>query len=274
MLKFYLSLVNESLQDVAYDAEMADLEFDINCEGGEGIELFCGGFSDKLDKLIYTVYERLLNPIWDEQVFNRVKQNYIRRYKNHCKDQANAQTKYLVNMMTLDPFFAYERSLKTVEKLELNDIIHFFQDVIKRNPQFRVETFVNGNLDEAKSLTITSKLNSMLLHNVLPKEEEAVSYIRMLPKQQASVLELNSTNLQDSNSGVNVHFQLGERNLSSKVKTDLLAKIIKSYYFDTIRTKQQLGYSVHTRPIYYSHRLHSSFLCKVQHTIRGISTPE
>jgi secreted Zn-dependent insulinase-like peptidase len=74
LLKFYLSLVTESLQDVQYDAEMADLDFNINFEGGEGIVLYFGGFNQKLDKLAYVVFERLLNPIWDQTIFDRTKQ--------------------------------------------------------------------------------------------------------------------------------------------------------------------------------------------------------
>jgi secreted Zn-dependent insulinase-like peptidase len=133
--------------------------------------------------------------------------------------------------------------------MELQDVIQFFNQLMKLNPELQIDTFVNGNMDKDDCIQIVEQINNLVNHRLLPSDEEPVSYILKLPTNRVTIVERRNTNPEDSNSSVNVHFQLGERTLESKVKTDLLVKIIRSYFFDSLRTKQQLGYSVHTREV-------------------------
>lgn len=48
----------------------------------------------------------------------------------------------------------------------------------------------------------------------------------------------------ESNSAISVHYQVGTDNIFEKLKLDYLSKIIKSPFFDEMRTKQGLGYVV------------------------------
>jgi insulysin len=267
LLKLYVSMVLESLVEVGHYANKADLSFEIHpCI--EGIEVFVGGFNQHLHKLTSIVFENLFStsPL-DESVFHRVKQLYIQKFKNHLKDQANDQARYSVDMLVKQPFFTYDRILKCLEKLTLLDVQQFFHQTIDGSvtkPQFSLDTFVNGNLDKEQSKNLLEHLHQRIealeSFELLPRDQYATNFIYLLPTYRATVLERLSTNEKDSNGSVCVHFQLGRRTLSSKVKCELLAECIKSYFFDSLRTKQQLGYSIHTIPLFYQCSIAFQFL--------------
>lgn len=114
----------------------------------------------------------------------------------------------------------------------------------------RMEAFVYGNLKNYPPLKLAMQVsnalpfrNDTLQRNVCPRSQARV---RKLPTSKASAIRLPEFNPKERNSAYVAIFQLGLRSINDDVLSSLLNRMIAEPFYYQLRTKEQVGYLLHT----------------------------
>lgn len=206
-----------------------------------------------------------MDTLRDQASFDRVKNKLIRTYDNMSKMQAHEQANYHINHLVSEPFHHLDQSLVTASAISLDDV-RFFKEIVMKS-SVRIDTFYNGNLNEKDCIMTAKSMNKKLirsLSNLAPLQANQIITPRTIRLSKGEYLyECSSTIPNDSNSGVDIRFQLGENTIVNKYvnsnwyvntnnyrcKLQLLARIIRVPFFQELRTRQQLGYSINAADI-------------------------
>jgi len=111
----------------------------------------------------------------------------------------------------------------------------------KRNG-FRMQMLTTGNVDEQAAKDLSKTLEKSLATKGLSKDETAMS--RVLDVKGTIEVRMANPIPGDANNAVVNAYQYGVPDVSERVKILMLGKMIANPIYDTLRTKEQLGYVV------------------------------
>lgn len=260
LLQAYVNHIHNSLSEIAYHASQANVSYGVSYDAYEGIEVSFSGFNDKLPELVKIVFEHIRNPQKvDQDSFNRIKDNMTRYYENLNKRSALDQCTYLSKLVTQCPIYHYDRYLRMIRTITVTELRQFIANVQER---MRLESFINGNMSQEEAQKLAHMINDIMQHESMDGMEETpggVMTLELPASDREYVLESQNTNDNDGNSAVLVHYQIGTRDTRKKVLTEMFARIVRTEFFDEMRTKQQLGYSVHASASVYEEAISYEF---------------
>mmetsp|Transcript_83765 Transcript_83765/g.200968 ORF Transcript_83765/g.200968 Transcript_83765/m.200968 type:complete len:993 (-) Transcript_83765:112-3090(-) len=234
--------VEEALQEYAYDAEVAGVEYSLGL-GAACLRLVLAGYNDKLHVLLDAVTEKMVSLVEiPEQIFSIVANSMgddLRNQAFHSPPYGQCRMRLDELLMRGTSFPAYQR-LEAFEKITCSDLKGLAEQFFVAGAH--VESLMLGNLTAEDARLLASKLmtglNLRKALAVLPTRAEA-----SLP-EGSTLWELDSTDAEDPNHAVFMKLQLPS-GLENEMLTYLLDKAISSKFFDLLRTQQQLGYIVH-----------------------------
>mmetsp|Transcript_41353 Transcript_41353/g.94825 ORF Transcript_41353/g.94825 Transcript_41353/m.94825 type:complete len:296 (+) Transcript_41353:3-890(+) len=108
-----------------------------------------------------------------------------------------------------------------------------------------ISSYIGGNIDQAEA----RELFDAMAHTfdgscALPRSKIHLGQCVELPSSAATLWRVPSRNPADANCAVEVYWQLGESTLRLSAMLSLLDHLMFEPLFDSLRTKQQIGYSV------------------------------
>jgi nardilysin len=106
-----------------------------------------------------------------------------------------------------------------------------------------IEWLAEGNVSAAGALELVSGLTAEDRAGLSASNVSRYA-VRRLEEQQILLVHTVPRNPLENNVCVEMYFQLGAYSLLSLTRLDLLEQLVSEPYFDDLRTKQQLGYSV------------------------------
>jgi len=241
LLSLWQSALAERANDFTYLASMAGLHCDFVVTK-TGLELHVSGYNDKMDKLLERIVQVIKSNELEDDVFCRLKDKMKKQFLNFPFLAPYQHAMYGADLCMLDQKFTIEEKLEALEDITAKDVLHFgLNQFLKR---FRLECLVHGNvsIEDAKALT------NIVMDSIQPKAPFAVPEERVvqftLPKRY--VYRLDSFNPSNTNSVVERIYQMGPLTLLQNAHLALMNHILKEPAFNELRTKQQLGYIVHT----------------------------
>ncbi|KAK9820983.1 hypothetical protein WJX81_000873 [Elliptochloris bilobata] len=237
-----VALLEDVLCETAYLAEVAGLSYEVWPEGRTGVEVRVEGFSHKLGLLTRTIFERLasLPAQVEPERFGRVREVLVRKYRN--ANMAPAKHAAYLRLRCLKATWPVEAVLAALEALTLDALRAHLERLLAR---VHVEALVQGNLcaDEARALA--HAVRGALPGAPLLSSERPVEEVAALPDGSALLLRAPAKNPEEDNSVAEVYLQLGPDALETRKVFRALAQVAGEPAYDTLRTKEQLGYSVH-----------------------------
>lgn len=240
----YASLLEESLMEYSYDAQIAGLHYSID-NNYSGIQLVVRGFSHHIDRLLFVILERMKSLKIDPDRFSLVKDQLRREYVNFAKDQPYHHAMYVMNYGMEEPRWHIHAYLDEVDRPDITPatLEDFMPYLLSR---MHVEGLVHGNLKREWASELASKIQKIVQCGPLNKSEFVRRRITILPTQETQSYSQSSTNPDDSNSAVEVYYQVGpvDKDLRVGVILELLSDLLDKPAFHELRTKQQLGYMV------------------------------
>jgi insulysin len=233
-------IVSEALNEFAYDAAMAGVNYSLGLQSG-AIGLSVGGFNDKLSVLLDAVMEKMRSMVEaPEMIYNICADAYLDEIRNMAfRSQPYNQCTMRFNELTargsVFPSYKKYEAFQNMKREDLNDMCS------KLFEQCHVEVLSTGNIfaEEVQSLS-SSLVKGLQLKEplaVLPEKAEAA-----LPKG-STIWTLPSTDEDSPNHAVFTRIQLPDSE-QTDMMLNLVSAILSSKYFDELRTKQQLGYIV------------------------------
>lgn len=245
-----LQCLNESHSQVAYQAEVAGLKYKLKATM-EGVSLTFGGYSDKLPVIAQSVMEKLKNFSADANLFTLVKDRTVRQLQSQLMQKAPySQAIDLSHQLLLSPYFS------TAQKLNQVLATSAVSDLPSPGSVFSectMEALIEGNMTKQGAEELSTSVV-----NGLPKTAtlSPVSSVKVMELDRDVVLQRRGVNPNETNGAVVVSVQTGwvaghvsesdEADLKTAAFMALTSQICGQKFFDDLRTKQQLGYIVHS----------------------------
>ncbi|KAG9246960.1 Metalloenzyme, LuxS/M16 peptidase-like protein [Calycina marina] len=287
--RLYSELVQDALEEYAYDAELAGLDYHVDSRSS-GLEIAVSGYNDKLSVLL----EKVLTTMRDIEVkparFVIIKERTIRGMNNWDYQQPYNQVGDFTRWINSERGYIIDQWKTEISHLETSDIQEFYPHLLK---QVHIETFVHGNLYKEDALNLGKLVESTLKPRVLPRTQWPISRSLIFPPGSNYVYHRTLVDPKNINHALEYLLQIGEKSdRPLRAKTLLLDQITHEPAFDQLRTKEQLGYVVFSgfRPtpntigyrfiiqsekanVYLEERI-DSFLTGYQKTLAGMSETE
>ncbi len=240
---FAVSLVNDKLNEYSYPVNLAGAAFGI-AHRSRGFTLSVGGYTDKQTELLETLLQTLVAADFEQERFDIIKTEMVRGWQN-----AELQTPYVrlfqeAQALLVNPYWSEEEQIAAVQEITLADVKAFVPRMLDN---LRLEAFYHGNIVEADARAMLGIVTTYLK----PSADAPVptfGTVVNLPDTTRIVQELE---IPHDDSAIVIYVQGEDDSLKTRAMINLLGTILRTPFYDTLRTEQQLGYIVNagTMPI-------------------------
>jgi insulysin len=240
---FAVSLVNDKLNEYSYPVNLAGAAFGIGSRS-RGFTLSVSGYTDKQTELLETLLQTLVATDFDEERFSIIKAEMIRGWEN-----AELQTPYVrlfqeAQALLVSPYWSEEERIAAVRDITLDDVKAFVPRMLEN---LRIEAFYHGNIvqDDARQML---DIVTRYLEPSADAPKPTFGTVVNLPEATRIVQELE---IPHDDSAIVIYVQGEDDRLKTRATITLLAQLLRTPFYDTLRTEQQLGYIVNagTLPI-------------------------
>ncbi|MDD9952073.1 MAG: insulinase family protein [Zetaproteobacteria bacterium] len=244
----YSLALAEALNEWNYTAMLAGLHFSVGRDDrGLVIDLF--GYAEKMPDFLRELTKRLRDVDLDPDHFRALKTQFKRDLAN-----ANLENAYQVGMYEMsflvdknkihrDEIYAPEKQVDLITAVDIRDVKSFARNELYK--MFRVEAAVYGSMQPESLGSVIAALPQLLdaqpLSVKLVPENE---YVFPAEGQHAARALEGFT----PNHCWAEQILLGEKNPSLSAALLVGHALLKTSFFSELRTKQQLGYVVHSSP--------------------------
>jgi len=231
----YTELLKDSVNEFAYPALLAGLNFSLY-KHAQGLSLRISGYDDKqallLDRLLDTIKEPHFNP----QRFDDIRRDMIRSLQNAVAKRPSSQVIDDLRESLLYGEWGEAALIEALESMQLLELqafaTEFWQDA-------QAEILIYGNYQLAVVEDISAKVATLLA----PGLPSGLPDLEVLKLSGGESLLLTA-DVPHDDSVVAWYLQAEGVGWSDRGATALTAQIMKSGFFQQLRTEQQLGYIV------------------------------
>ncbi|CAN0120298.1 unnamed protein product [Ectocarpus sp. 6 AP-2014] len=243
-LDLFDSCLNEHLTEYTYDALTAGLSFNLSVNR-RGIGLSFQGYGDKMPEFIDKVAEAVATYSPSDPVeFERLRDVLRRRCSSFDNEQPYRHAMANADEATEDPTYTVREIGATLDSIELADLRPLASRVLA---EAEGVCLMQGNLQKEDVPRYMEGVRRWLKPTPLPEDKRPETKIVRLPqtpKGCGSLLRRPEEDESNDNSAVQLLFQVSDRSLESQVLAEVLMATIEEPFYNSLRTKQQLGYMV------------------------------
>ncbi len=239
--RLYVDLVSDALDSYAYPASLAGLSYTLNSAAAR-IGIHVGGYDDKLPLLASRVATTLKTLVVDEARFAVIHERLRRAWLNQRHDRPYQQAgRDLMALLDYQKWPLSER-LQVLESLTADDVRDYISRFWKR---LRLRILVHGNFTAVESRQLGQRLQGLLLQGT----EVAEPLPRRVVKLPAGREYLLRKQLDHDDSVLAFYLQAGADGLREQAAIALFNQLVRTPFFNQLRTEQQLGYIVNASPL-------------------------
>ncbi|KAF3920124.1 Nardilysin [Arthrobotrys entomopaga] len=241
LARFFCELVKDTLHEYYYDAELAGLEYSLS-PNMLGFDLEIGGYNDKMVVLLTKVLEAMRDLKPKEGRFEVIKERLVRAYRNWELGTPYQMVPEFTRHLLAEKKWLNEEVLAELEFLGgVDEVLEWWRGV----KSLSVEGLIHGNLYKEDALTMTDLITRILKPQPLPTSQWFIRRCVLLQPGTELIYERDLRDPNNVNNAVEYMLHLGtieDRNMKARLL--LWAQISQERAFDTLRTKEQLGYVV------------------------------
>ncbi len=237
MSELFVRLLNDHLNSLLYTASLSGLDFAIS-KRSRGIAFQLTGYSDKQGLLLKSVMGTFRNPVFSEERFKLIKAQWQDELRNAGKQTPYQQLMQDLPVVLAHGYWGRNDYLQVLDGLSLKEVqdyeLEFSQAIV-------ADILVYGNFYQAEAVKL-----AQVVQNTLNLEASH------LPDVPARVVELPPVGepflfvdvLEHNDAALVKYFQSPADSVDAQVQMMMLAQVIRSAFFQSLRTDQQLGYVV------------------------------
>ncbi|KAG6907416.1 hypothetical protein DXG01_008988 [Tephrocybe rancida] len=229
MTKLYADIVNDSLTEYSYDADLAGLSYNFMSHTS-GLYVSISGYNDKLSVLVRKVLEAVKSLSVDPQRLVVMKEQVILEWRNFFLGQSYTLSDYFGRYLLTADQWTLEEKLKELPSITASDI----QAHVKRLlSQVNLRILAAGNIYKDEALKIAD----------LAQDGLGISPLTAVELNDRALI------LPEANSSLTYYVHFGPiADEKLRVVSSLLTQILSEPAFNVLRTQEQLGYIVHCAP--------------------------
>ncbi|KAK3679815.1 metalloprotease [Recurvomyces mirabilis] len=245
----YKELVEDALNEYAYDAELAGLDYNISPHS-QGFDVSVSGYNDKMHVLLEKVLLTMRDLDVKQERFDVLKERLGRAYRNIQYADPFRQISTYSRWLVSDKTWLSEQYEEELANVTVEDVRAFYPQLLR---QMFVEILVHGNLYKEDALRITDLVLNTLKPLPLSPTQWQTKRMLVPPPGTDIVYPRTLVNPDNVNHCIDYILLIGANiDYTTRAKLLLLAQMTKEPIFDTLRTKEQLGYVVASSSNFHS----------------------
>lgn len=208
-----------------------------------GLGISLRGYNEKLP-LLFDIVTKKLKSIADdvnEATFEVLRADIKKTLYNSLVKVKSLSGEYFSDSLRENHWSEYEL-FQDVDKVSLEEIQKFQQKFFR---QLKIKMLVEGNMTKAQTEPVVAMLRENLNPEPIDYDYSLKNRGYRLPEDN-SVLRMKSLLKGDENSFSRIFYQVGPKTIKQNSILGVLDSILYQKAFDSLRSKDQLGYSVGT----------------------------
>uniref|UniRef100_A0A0B7KQ84 Uncharacterized protein n=1 Tax=Bionectria ochroleuca TaxID=29856 RepID=A0A0B7KQ84_BIOOC len=239
--RLFTDLVRDALEQYAYDADLAGLQYTVSL-GGRGLLLDISGYNDKLAVLLQQVTTTMKDLEIQDERFEVVKERLIRGFSNWELNSAYHQVGDFLNCLNSERAFLVEELAAELPSITSESVRLFQKQVLA---QFFLETYTHGNMHREDALKVTEIIENTFKPRALPRDQIPIVRSLIIPRGSNFIFNKTLKDSDNVNHCVETLLYVGDKvDRLARATTLLFDQIAHEPAFDQLRTKEQLGYVV------------------------------
>lgn len=230
----YAALLSDKVNEFAYPAQLAGLGFDIH-KLPRGLAVRVSGYNDKQQLLLSRLLADVKSPAFDPERFENVRHDMIRNLQNHIAQRPSSQVMTDLGEALFHGRWGEDAHIAVLESMDLDALNEWVGNFWRRAS---AETLVFGNYEPGVVDAVAA-----LLDTVLPAQSPAVPPAQLLRIPPGADLQYRVAVPHDD-SVLAWYLQGRGKSWEDRAATALTGQVMKSSFFQQLRTEQQLGYVV------------------------------
>eukprot|EP00730_Choanoeca_flexa_P003348 TRINITY_DN11378_c1_g1_i2.p1 TRINITY_DN11378_c1_g1~~TRINITY_DN11378_c1_g1_i2.p1 ORF type:complete len:988 (+),score=278.10 TRINITY_DN11378_c1_g1_i2:32-2995(+) len=239
-------LVKDIANEFAYDAELGGLDYHL-----QGMQVTVRGYSQKLSKLLTALLETFgqVEAKVTPERFVSIVDDYRRSMEGMEKDQPYHQVSRDSDKVLLDVYYSHLDRLPVLPEITLEEVIAWAPQLLK---SMQLEMLILGNINSKDALALAKSAQSTLQEQFktigTPLAERPLPRCYAFPQgytmfaRAAPVVDIHA---------VTLSYKFGARtDLAVTAMVTMIGQLLSESFFDSLRTKEQLGYVVYSHPGY------------------------
>jgi secreted Zn-dependent insulinase-like peptidase len=232
MAQLYRAVVQDSLSESVYPAYLAGLGYSLGVPN-EGYAVRINGFHDKQLVLLEDVLAALLGTEIKPDRFETLKAGLMKDWQNFSKEYPYAQSLNAVTDTLLSARWPMVRLAEAAQSVTYEDLEKWRSDKLA---SVSVTGLLHGNLE-----TIDVDALASLLQRKLPIEDLSPVEPELVAVAEPLLLEIP---VDHNDASMVIYVQDDDDSIEARATSSLAGQVLRSPYFSSLRTDQQLGYVV------------------------------
>lgn len=234
---FYAACVNEAMNEVAYDARLAGIAYNVGF-GLEGVRVSIDGYSDSVPRFFSFLTGQLLDFDLDEARFEALKDRIVRSLASFPRSETFQIAQDRKWGIAREFHFSPIEQLPVAREVTLERVRAFAQEVYSRG---RIEALVHGNLTADEAIGAARRLQERLGTQPVPAAELVAPRFTELT---AGEVVVDADRVEGNNSCFWREYVLPGSDPEMRAAALVLGNFLNEPFFTEMRTRQQLGYLV------------------------------
>ncbi len=231
----YTAVLTDNVNEYTYPALLAGLSFNFY-KHAQGISLRITGYNDKQALLLQDLLAVVADPAFDPRRFEDIRKDMIRALRNSVAGQPASQVMADLREALLYGEWGEQAVIAALEQMDMAAL----EDYARRFwASATAEVLVYGNYEEKFAQQVSDMLSTVVPATPAPVLPE----LRVL-KLAAGESLLYEVDVPHDDSVVAWYLQGAANEWRDRAAAALTAQVIKSGFFQQLRTEQQLGYLV------------------------------
>lgn len=232
----YLKALDDQLFSITSAAQTAGSHVLFKQDKG-AIAIAINGFSDQSHKLVEDVFAGLQKVRPTREQFDLYKQSALASYENGSKELPLIQSLEYLNSILFNDCPTCLDKAKVIKNLTYEDFLEFSSELFKKA---YVEGLLYGNLTRKEGDHLWSAIKQKFSTEGYPVEEQHRRQVLVLKEGQGPFMLTQSTPMM-GNSALLV-IEQGPYTFEKRAAQQILGRVLKDGFFETLRTKQQTAY--------------------------------
>lgn len=248
--RLHAGVVKQALEEATEDMQNCGMGLSVEA-GSQSYHISVDGYSEHLDVMLLRSLDNLLDASVEPEAFARAQRSLLDELSDTSRRQPYELALDAVSAVTTSGAFSREEVLASLRGLDLGRLRSYITTL--RSKGLRAQLLVVGNvgrgaaqsLAERTALAVVGARGAagMPWHGRLLAASEA-RHSRVWVASRPVELRMRNPVPGDSNHVTLSVFQYGVTDVAERVRMLLLGKMIENPVYDTLRTKEQLGYIV------------------------------
>lgn len=242
----FIECVNDALNPVLYYADLMNINSALYFTEG-WLNISVSGFNDNVPKVLSLYLKSIMQFNTNQHKFDTVKTGYLTKLKNIKYEQPYSH----INEFYLEKYDKkyvgnYLKRIEAVNETNLNKILKVPDWLFEGT---NIKCLYEGNVTEKDVREIEMLIKSTGLGSMKVKQSNNIDALN----KNRDRLTKNVLNKDETNSAIGYYVDIGHIHMDDKDWADknallmLLHHIIKTPFFDKLRTDEQLGYIVSSK---------------------------